>query len=142
MIALDTNILARFYVNDKESAPQREAAKRLMEGDDEMFVPRTVMLELEWVMRGFYGFKPTDVADAMEHLLGLQKVLIEDAPMIERAVKNYRRGLDFADAMHLASAGGCSGFATFDKRRFANRANKLGLKPACFSPMNGFRVKP
>ena len=49
MIALDTNVLARFYLND-EPVQARVAARLLMEED--IFIPKTVLLELEWVMRG------------------------------------------------------------------------------------------
>lgn len=56
MIALDTNILARFYVDDPkdpEAAKQRPIARRLLTESSQVFVPMTVVLELEWVLRAF-----------------------------------------------------------------------------------------
>ena len=50
MIALDTNILARFYVDDPadpEAAKQRRIAHRLLTESPHVFVPLTVILELE-----------------------------------------------------------------------------------------------
>ena len=48
MRAVDTNILARFYLRD-DTAQGRIAADVLTAGD--VFIPKTVVLELEWVLR-------------------------------------------------------------------------------------------
>ena len=59
MVGLDTNILARFYVDDPEdpedpeAAMQRPLARRLLADTPALFVPLTVVLELEWVLRAF-----------------------------------------------------------------------------------------
>lgn len=50
MIGLDTHILARFYVddpNDPEAAKQRPVARRILVESPQLFVPLTVVLELE-----------------------------------------------------------------------------------------------
>ncbi len=60
MIAVDTNILARFYCDDPDDAEakrQRPHARRVMIESSAVFVPLTVILEFEWVMRGFYAVK-------------------------------------------------------------------------------------
>ncbi len=52
MRALDTNVLARFFVevaDDAQAARQRPAAVAAL--GDRSFVSVTVLLELEWVMR-------------------------------------------------------------------------------------------
>ena len=41
-------------------------------------VSTTVVLELEWVMRGYDGFSQTEVACAMRHMLGLTHLTVED----------------------------------------------------------------
>ena len=77
MIALDTHVLARFYCddpNDPEAARQRPAARKPFEQEPALFVPVTVILELEWVMRGFYRLSPEDFVRAMRHLLGLSNL--------------------------------------------------------------------
>ncbi len=54
MKAVDTHVLARFFVNDPddpEAAKQRPAALHLMA--DRVFVSLSVVLEFEWVPRGF-----------------------------------------------------------------------------------------
>ena len=132
MIGLDTNVLARYYIDDAGDAQakrQRLAARRLIESGQALIVSKTVVLELEWVMRGYYGFSQAEVASAMRHLLGLMHVTVEDREVVERALANNDAGVDFADALHHASYKTCASVATFDDRKFAPRARKLGMAP-------------
>lgn len=132
MIAVDTNILARFYCDDPEDTEarhQRPVARKVIVESPALFVPLTVMLEFEWVMRGFYEFEPEAFCLAAEHLLGMPHVTVERWQAVKDAVDLHRRGLDFADALHWASSAGCEHLVTFDDRGFARRARRLGLKP-------------
>jgi predicted nucleic-acid-binding protein len=132
MIGLDTNILARYYIDDDadaEAGKQRAVAQQLIDSGALLAVCKTVLLELEWVMRGYYGFERAEVALVYRHLLAMETVEIEDRVAVERALGHYIAGLDFADALHHASYHDCESMATFDDRRFARRAGKLGLQP-------------
>ena len=133
MLALDTNILARYYVEEdnpsRATRAQREAAHRAIESDGDLFVAKTVLLELEWVLRGAYGLARRDVLRALGHLLALPNVEVEDRAGVESALAGLRSGLDFADALHHASGRACSAFLTFDTRRFAGRARRMALTP-------------
>lgn len=132
MIAVDTNILARFYVDDPgdpEARKQRPLALRVMEGPS-IFVPATALLELEWVLRAFYDFDPADYAAVVNHLLGLPNVAVESRARVMEALDAHFAGLDFADALHLCASRHCDALITFDDKRFARRAQRLGLKPA------------
>jgi predicted nucleic-acid-binding protein len=133
MIGLDTNVLARYYVEDAadaEAQRQRMAARRLIESGQPLMISKTVVLELEWVMRGYYGFSPKDVSTVLRHLLGLQHITFEDRTVVEQALSNCDAGIDFADALHHASYRACASVATFDDRKFARRARKLAMAPA------------
>lgn len=137
MIAVDTNILARYYVDDPgdpEAAGQRRRAERVMRDSAHVFVPQTVVLELVWVLRSFYAFSADDCAHVIEHLVGLPNATVEAWPRVLEATRLLRAGLDFADALHLASAEACEAFLTFDDRRFARRARKLGCVPPVQAP--------
>ena len=132
MISVDTNVLARFYCDDPEdpeARKQRPVARRLMVESPSLFVPLTVMLEFEWVMRGFYRTGPEAFCGAAGHLLGMAHVTVERWQTVKDAVDLHSRGLDFADAVHWASSAGCSALATFDDRGFVRRARRLGLEP-------------
>ena len=137
MIALDTNILARFYVDDPhdpESAKQRPIAWRILADSPALFVPLTVVLELEWVLRAFYGFCPEGFTRVLEHLLSLPNVVVEEWPRVLDAIAWYGQGLDFADALHVLASSQRDEFLTFDDRRFARRAERLGAKPSVRVP--------
>jgi predicted nucleic-acid-binding protein len=137
VIAVDTNILARYYVDDPgdvEAASQRPRAERVMRDSTHVFVPVTVVLELTWVLQSFYTFSAADCAHAIEHLVGLPNVTVESWPKVLEATRLLRAGLDFADALHLASSNRCETFLTFDDQRFAKRAQKLGCVPLVRTP--------
>lgn len=137
MIGLDTNILARYYVadaGDGEAAKQRESARRLLESGQPAMVRKTVLLEFEWLLRGYYGFSATEIGVVMAHLCALPNVSIEDRQAVLQALSHLQAGLDFADALHHASYRNCATMASFDDRKFARRVKRLGLMPAVVIP--------
>ncbi|HSO83672.1 type II toxin-antitoxin system VapC family toxin [Thiocapsa sp.] len=130
MIALDTNILARFYVDDPcdpEAATQRPIAYKILVESPSLFVPLTVVLELEWVLRAFYRFDAAQVIQVLTHLLGLPNVNVEEVDRIAAALELLEQGLDFADALHIAGSRHCEALYTFDDRRVGRRAQRLGV---------------
>ena len=137
MIALDSNILARFYVDDPsdpEATQQRPIANAVISQNPSLFVPLTVLLELEWVLRAFYRFQSEDVTKVIAHLLGLPNVNLEESARIAAALDPYRRGLDFADALHLSASTHCEALYSFDDRKFARPAQRLGAMPEVVVP--------
>ncbi|WGG51552.1 type II toxin-antitoxin system VapC family toxin [Rugamonas sp. DEMB1] len=137
MIGLDTNILARYYIEDRSDAEaerQRIAACRLMESGQTLMVCKTVILELEWLMRGYYAFGRQEAIAVVKHLLGQMHIVVEDRAAVERALAACEAGLDFADALHHACFYECDSVASFDDRKFARRAKRLGLSPSVFIP--------
>jgi predicted nucleic-acid-binding protein len=131
MIALDTNVLARYYVasSDAPSQKQSAAAKKLLESGKSLFVSKTVVLELEWVLRGYYKSPPEDVLVVLRHLLAMPNLDVEDRVAVELAAAALDDGFDFADALHHASARHCTSLATFDDKKFARRASAKTWKP-------------
>jgi predicted nucleic-acid-binding protein len=137
MIAVDTNVLARFYCDDPsdpEAKRQRPVARRVILESPALFIPLTVILELEWVMRGLYEIKPEIFCQSVEHLLGMSHVTVERWEAVKDAIDLHRRGLDFADALHWTCSIRCERFVTFDDRKFVRRARLLGLKPEILVP--------
>ena len=97
-------------------------------------VCKTVILELEWVMRGYYGFNHAEVISVLRHLMALPHISIEDRSTVERALSQCDAGLELADALHHASYRDCSSMVSFDDKKFARRARKLGLMPRVVVP--------
>ena len=130
MLALDTNVLARYYVRETGAAARQcEVARTVIERGARLFVAKTVLLELEWVLRGVYGHPAKDVGRVFDHLLSLDHVEIEDRAAVESAVGNLKRGLDFADALHHASSRASEALLTFDDRGFVGKARRLAITP-------------
>ena len=130
MRSLDTNVLARFFVDDAddaEAAKQRPAAIAAL--SERAFVSVTVLMEFEWVMRGFYDLPLRDMVSVFRALAGIEHISIEDRAAVMTALDGFEKGLDFADALHVARSARASAFATFDQR-LAKRAKGLALSPS------------
>jgi predicted nucleic-acid-binding protein len=121
MIALDTNALVRLLIVDDSA--QTAAARKLAESH-RVLVLRTVLLETEWLLRGRFGLERDRILRFFLGLAETENMVLEDELSLRRALDWYGKGLDFADAMHLASAGETP-LHTFDAR-FAKRAGKFG----------------
>ncbi|MBL7648386.1 MAG: type II toxin-antitoxin system VapC family toxin [Candidatus Hydrogenedentes bacterium] len=102
MIAFDTCVLVRFLADDDPA--QADMAEALMR-ENVVFLPRTVLLETEWVLRSRYGKRRDELLPFFRLLSKLDNVVLEDSEGFERAIAWYEMGADFADAMHLASSG-------------------------------------
>ncbi len=113
MIAIDTNIIVRYLTGDH---PDQSARARALVDNSPVFVPVTVLLEAEWVLRSAYGQEAADVARALRAFGGLPGVTYGDAPIVAEALDWVERGMDFADALHLGMSGGSTKFMTFDKK--------------------------
>jgi predicted nucleic-acid-binding protein len=112
VIAVDTNVLVRYLVEDDVAQTDRaEAVLR----SGAVLVPNTVLLETAWVLRSGYRFDRAAIADGITRLLGLPGVEVEDRAIAVQALAWYAQRLDFADALHLASCGRAEAFATFDR---------------------------
>ena len=120
MPALDTNVLVRYVV--QADSGQLAAAKRLIdrcvaEGKS-LFIPVTVTLELEWVLRASFGYVKDDVLQVLSNLFSAAELNFESERALEVALQLYRESsADFADCLHIASAteAGERPLWTFDK---------------------------
>lgn len=121
MLAVDTNIVVRYLARDH--AAQTARADKLLH-NEQILLLKTVLLETEWVLRYRYGFDRQAIVISLRALAGLPAVHVEDAPAVAQAFDLFAAGLEFADALHLASSGGADRFATFD-RALATSARRL-----------------
>src|SRR5665213_2942205 len=121
MLAIDTNLIVRYLTGDQPK--QSAAAQALIDGSD-VFVGTTVLLETEWVLRSVYGFVPARICNALSAFAGLRRVTLENPGLTAKALSWMNRGMDFADALHLAAARDCDAFVSFDQA-FAKAANAL-----------------
>lgn len=125
MIALDTHILVRILTRD-----DREQVRRAMKAlrGKRLFVAKSVLLETEWVLRFTYGLSAEVIHRAFTRVVGLTRLEIEDRESVLLAVAAYAQGMDFADALHLASSRASTSFLTFD-RDLAKATRRVGTQP-------------
>jgi predicted nucleic-acid-binding protein len=119
MPGLDTNVLVRWIVDDDAQQVRRVQGlfDEVRQQRSMLFVPSTVMLELEWVLRSRYGFDKPEVLGAFNTMLETQQLEFQDEPALERALSLYRQNsADFADCLHAGQCGsaGRAPMITFD----------------------------
>lgn len=120
MIALDTNVVVRFVVNDDHEQAQR--ARRLVAAAP-VLLTTTVVLETEWVLRTVYGIDRSEVHKSLIAFCGLANVTLSEPSLVMGGLKLFGLGLDLADALHLVGSDRAERFASFDRdlRRIAGR---------------------
>ena len=120
MIALDTNVLVRYIVEDDPvQAPAAVALiERALRREEPIFIPQIVLCELVWVLSFAYRYKRDAIVLVLQHLRRGAQLVIEGADEVKRAIEAYASGRgDFADYLiaERSVANGCSVVATFDR---------------------------
>lgn len=121
MVAVDTNVLVRLLTVDQ---PAQYKASHALFAREAIFIPDTVILETEWVLRAAYELPPAAICAAFRGVFGLANVTLGNAPMLAKVIDWHEAGLDFADAFHLALSQGQDAIKTFDVN-FIKRGKSL-----------------
>lgn len=121
MPTLDTNVLVRLLVGDDadQARVAADAVGRAARNADPLFVPLSVVLELEWVLRSNYGYSKAQVSATLSALLETRELEFHDESAVERALHYFREGAaDFAECLHLGCAAAAERLPllTFDRR--------------------------
>lgn len=120
MIALDTNVLVRFLVQDDPG--QARLANEIIDqltDDAPGFVGREVLVELVWVLERAYRLGRSEIAEVLDGLLTSTELRVEGAEQVGAALELYRNeGYGFADLMIVAAArrADASELLTFDRK--------------------------
>ena len=119
-LAADTNVLARALTDDGS-----EQSRRAVEcfRDNQIFVPDTVLLETEWLLRSRLGLNRDQVNGLFWTLLSSPQILFDDRTRVANATIAHGNGLDFADAMHLFASHECEALVTYDEDFIRNSRN-------------------
>ena len=120
MIAIDTNVLARWFVAD--NARQAAIARGLLtdrrRSEDPILLTPLVLMELEWVLRSTFKRSKEEILDVLGILCDEPAVVLDDRSCIEIAIAGWREGkADFADYLiaALARDRGATTVLTFDR---------------------------
>ncbi|BCH31986.1 hypothetical protein MesoLjLc_39160 [Mesorhizobium sp. L-8-10] len=120
-LAVDTNVLARALVDD--GSEQAAESRRCMIAN-EIYVPDSVLLETEWVLRSRLKLSREEINALFAGLLSVPSTTFENKRRMADVVVAHKEGLDFADALHLHSAKGCDAMLTYDEE-FIRRSRKI-----------------
>jgi predicted nucleic-acid-binding protein len=117
VIAIDTNVLARWVFRDDEA--QYEVSARLLE--QPCWAGWTVLLELGWLLGTVGKLDRRCIADVLESVLSIRSLTVDRPARFRWALGRFRERGDFAGLIHVADAQGVSAFVSFEKR-LANHA--------------------
>ena len=121
MVAVDTTVLVRLLTGDH---PAQYRASHALFAAEAIFIPDTVILETEWVLRAAYELEPAAICEAFRRVFGLANVHLADPRRVAQAIAWHEAGLDFADAFHLAASQDHAAIKTFDAN-FIKRGKAL-----------------
>jgi predicted nucleic-acid-binding protein len=121
MASIDTNVLVRYIVQEEDSqfAIVMQLLDECAPEGRPLFVPITVALELEWVLRSNFQVGKPDLISTLSQLLSATELSFQSEAALEVALARYRdSSADFADCVHgaLAAQAGEEPLWTFDKR--------------------------
>ncbi len=120
MIALDTNVLVRYLVDDDPEQGVRAAAcvdGAIARGEG-LFISEIVVCELVWVLESAYRFPKDQIVEVLDRLLKAEQVSYQQPDLLLAALAAFRTGpADFADYLirEQARTAGCSSLVSFDK---------------------------
>jgi predicted nucleic-acid-binding protein len=112
VISLDTNVVVRVVTADDPD--QLALALKVMRSES-LWLCRTVLLEIEWVLRYSYKLSRETILETFTRILGYPNLSVEEPAAVRLALDLFADGMDFADALHLAASKGADRFVTFDR---------------------------
>lgn len=118
--AVDTDVRELLHARRQEP----KLARMRRSSFEQVWISKTVLLETYWVSTSSYGFPDEAIATVMLRAAALPNVHLEDQDAVLQALEWYQLGIEFADALHLASRGHSEFFVTFDQR-LAKRSQRL-----------------
>ena len=126
MISLDTSVLVRYVTRDH--ARLSPLALTII-ADNACFVSKAALMEMVFTLESVYRKSRADIVIALRTIFGLTTVTVESQSVTAHAITWYAEGMDFGDAMILASSADADKVATFD-RDFQRLGAKIGVTPS------------
>ena len=129
MIAIDTNVLLRYLLEDDEE--QSSKASHLITNKGKVLITDAVLVETIWTLRGKkYQLSKSELVGVVQALFQEPNIRFENGQVIWLALNDYRNAkpvkgkeADFADALivnkarYIANSQAChfAGLYTFDR---------------------------
>ena len=97
MQGIDTNVLVRYLV--KDDPKQFQQALDLMKSIDIIYLNPIVLVETVWVLTHCYHIARERQCEELTKLLAMRRISTSNKALTQKAITDYRKGYDFADAM-------------------------------------------
>ena len=120
MIALDTNVLVRYLVEDdvRQTALAAALIERAIADNESLYVSDIVVCETTWVLSAAYKVGRKEISAVLRNLFRARHLTLGAVEELIRALDSYESGKgDFADYLireHSRTAE-CDSVATFDR---------------------------
>ena len=110
MIAVDTNVLLRYLLNDDQG--QAALAEKLISGNEIVLITDVVLVETLWTLKGKkYQLNKTDLVTVIQALFKEPNIRFENGQVVWQALNDYRNAqaingklADFSDALIVNKA--------------------------------------
>ncbi len=112
MRAVDTNVVLRFIAEDDPA--QTPVALDVF--STSVYLSLGVLMEAEWVLRSRYRWSRTRIVEALDMLVQLETVVVDEPGLVRWSLARYAAGGDLPDMLHLVAARNATMFLTFDKQ--------------------------
>ena len=120
MIAFDTNFLVRMIVEDdrKQAGAVQEIVLYAEKNAIQILILSEVLIETVWVLESVYHCTRDEIAQFLETLISASSFTHPNPDVIRKAIKEYKRGGDFADfvIVEQAKQKQTKRFFSFDKK--------------------------
>ena len=120
MIGLDTNILVRYLAQDDpvQSPLATDIIEFRLSEANPGFISIVALVETVWVLDRAYGLADDKIAAALERILQVDTLVVENEQEVFTATMALKKGSgSFADALigALGARAGCARTLTFDR---------------------------
>ncbi len=118
MIAIDTNILLRIFIDDL-NLDQVNAARSLVQKTRHVYIPQLVMAEMVWVLTRAYQLSKQHIINILHEIYENAAFLVDDKELLSQALTLFKENnVGFSDCLIWANAkaAGAKLIYTFDTK--------------------------
>jgi len=118
MIAIDTNVIVRIFIDDL-NIEQVNAARNLVQKNKQVYIPQLVIAEMVWVLTRTYELSKSQIINILNEIYENGAFILSDKEQLFGALNLFKENnVDFADCMILtnAKAAGVKYLYTFDAK--------------------------
>ena len=84
--------------------------------EGQLFIPFTVLIETEWVLRAVYALDRETVSRLLAHLSIIDEIALPDAEGVIWACARHAAGADFADMIHIVASREHDAFVSLERK--------------------------